>query len=404
MGSNNSNVDRREAASCLWEPPALPEVLGPRLRDTLAGFIQRVKADGVPLPPSIFPFEDVGAIRPSGHRRCYYLKLSEGDGGGYIAIKGCEPFLLHQLEPLARTRLPLARMGELTAMDFYPLREHKVPMAVTRGEAVDEAERAHAVYTKYVARYREAPLLPVPLLAARWPDEVASGHHRALAPLLSPFANEAVERLTREGLGCFLYHYPVAPFPRVRHFVQGLGAEPARWVERLEAIESPLVTVERWVRLFARMLAVGFVPAITSQGETGFTVQFQNVVVGGGFVDLDSVIPAEAFLDDYDFHESYMLATVTLVTTIAFYLFGYQDRHQGANTSFGWLRALLHFQDVLARVLEEDRKTYGEETLHPRMRAWPPFNRDPAGLLELMRVFHARPDLGELCQKLDGQG
>ncbi|MGA9524369.1 MAG: hypothetical protein WBV82_23135 [Myxococcaceae bacterium] len=342
------------------------------------------------LPPTVFPFDEGKVVRPKGHRRCFFVKLDPDQGGGYLAIKGTEPLLIDELLPITRSPAVLAREASMPAVDYLPIREHKVPMALTCREALEEVRVASALFERFVARYAEAPALPLPLAAFKWSDASAAAFQQTLSPFLSRFSEEIVDLLIRDGLGCFVYYYPVAPFPRVRDFRL---ASP-------EAITRPQDDVERWTRLFVRILALGYVPAVTTRQETGFAIQAQNTVVGGGFVDLDSLTPNEAITSDQEFYESYALAVNTLASTVAVYLFGEQAETQGVNKTAGWFGSLLHVHGLMSKYVQEELGRGAR--FDPRLQAVAPFNPDFSGLQMLAHCFEVAPDIGDLCRALDG--
>lgn len=378
-------------------PDVLPEPTRTQLRELLERF-----ATSAPIAPTLLPFEHGAAVRPAGHRRCYYVRLGDDPRGAHVAIKGTEPLRLEQQRALIRSGLHRARMSAhaLTGIDFFPIHEHKAPMVLLAREAIDEAEVAAAVYPAYVARYHEAPPLPLPLLAFRWPPAVLEAYWTLTAPELSPWAREITERLIAGGVGCYLYHYPTAPFPRVRHLAATLRSQTPRpgRIDALAVDHPPAEVIERWVRLFVRLLALGYLPATESQIRTGQSIQAQNAVVGSGFVDLDSLRPLAQITDDADLLGSYVLAVRVLAATLAVYLFNEQAETESASSPFA--TCLAYVYDAIARHAEEDVRTYGD-AFDPRLRALPPFRADAQGLVELACAFLRQPLQEDVERALD---
>jgi hypothetical protein len=187
----------------------------------------------------------------------------------------------------------------------------------------------------------------------------------------------------------------------VAHVAEALrDAGPAR-LGRLAAHGAPDAVVDRWIRLFARLLALGYLPAVASQNVTGQAVQAQNVVVGGGFVDVDSLKPIDAFGSERELVESYGITMITFVHTLAAYLFGEVEPAPGLTTPE--IACHLHVAELLRRAVEEDAATHGD-AFSPRLRALPPFAAGAAALTALAETFQAMPQLATLLQLLEGAG
>jgi hypothetical protein len=388
-------------ATCVWRLAAPPAGLPEETAGRLGGLLERLER-GAPIAPSALPFELGRVVRPPGHRRCFYVRLGDEPLGSHLAIKGTEPLLLEQLQAMLRTGLPRARMGAhaLTALDYFPIHEHKAPMLLLAREALDEAEIGDALCAAYVARYREVPPLPLPLFAFQWPQAVVDAYWKLLEPELSPWAREITARLIAGGAGCYVYHYPTAPFPRVRHVAASLRARGVR-ADRVAVLaeqHAPADVIERWVRLFVRLLALGYLPSTESQIRSGQAVQAQNAVVGSGFVDLDSVRPLAQVTDEADLLGSYMLGVRVLAATVSVYLFGEQAEVEGSSGPYA--SCLAYVYDAVARLAAEDARDHGD-SFDPRLRALPPFRADAAGLVELARAFQRQPLQEDMERALD---
>jgi hypothetical protein len=387
-------------ATPVWSIGELPEVLDPELRERLSTAVRSFECE-VPLAPLLLPFEQGPVVRPGGHRRCFYLRLGADMSSSHLGVKGTEPVLIDQLRLLLGVGVHRARMlpHRLSGLDFFPIHEHKAPMLLRVAEAVDEAHIGSEVYGAYVQRYGEEPPLPLPLLALRWPEEITRAYWELMEPELSPWAREITARLIADGAGCYIYHYPRAPFPRVRHFAMDFeGDRRSRRFREISAKEAPALTIERWARLFTRLLALGYLPGTESQVRNGQAVQAQNAIVGGGFVDLDSLRRVSSISDEWDLVWSYALSIQVLTATIATYLF--DDVNETENASGQYDLCLSYVYDLVARLAEEDASTYGD-AFHPKLRALPPFSRDLGGLLEIAKILQGQPRLGDLTGAID---
>jgi hypothetical protein len=392
----------RIKADCIWESPELPIHLAHELRHRLETLIGDLKTAGVPIAPSITPFERRQAVRPKGHQRAYYLKLPRNGNhaGGHIAIKGTEPALVDQLKLLACSELPFAwTANNLSSIDFFPIVEHKAPLVLTTEEAITEANIGCELQSKYALRYGELPYLPLPLAVFKLPAKIVDNAQSVLQPLLSPFAEEIVRRLLAGGACVLVYYYPAAPFPRVRHVSQELGNAGASRLLQLRSFAHVEPVIERWIRLFTRVLALGYLPATPSQSITGQAVQAQNVIVGGGFVDLGSIRPIAGFRSERDFLESYSLSLLQLANTVAVYLFAGMSEKVGLSAPEVFSN--LYCYELLSRAIAEDTEMFGD-SFDRRLKELPPFSRNLTGWVELAERFQRMPQQETLQATMAG--
>jgi hypothetical protein len=392
----------RIKAECIWEETELPTQLDPELRHRLIKLTDDFRTAGVPIAPSITPFERNPAVRPKGHLRSYYLQLPQhgNQASGYIAIKGTEPALTGELKSLANSNLPLAwTVRNLSNIDYLPIDEHKVPMALTTEEALVEANIGCKLHSQYVRRYHELPYLPLPLAVFKWPAEIVKNIWNVLRPLLSPFAEEIVRRLLAGGASAYIYYYPTPPFPRVRHIAQELKNSGASRLQQLRTRSNIDQTIERWIRLFVRILALGYLPSTPSQIKIGQTVQEQNVIIGGGFVDLSSIRPIAEFQSERDFLESYSLSIGEMARTVARYLFA--QAGGAPEVSALEVFSLVYFYELLSQAIAEDSKMFGDQ-FDQQLKMLPPFSQNLAGWIELAERFQNMPLEGDLHTILGG--
>jgi hypothetical protein len=393
----------RIKAECIWQETELPTQLDPELRRRLIMLTDDFRTAGVPIAPSITPFERYPAVRPKGHLRSYYLQLPQygNQASGYIAIKGTEPALTDALKSLGNSKLPLAWTGRnLPIIDYLPIEEHKVPMALTTEEALGEANIACKLHSQYVRRYHELPYLPLPLAVFKWPAETVENIWNVLRPLISPFTEEIVRRLIAGGVSAYIYYYPTPPFPRVRHLAQELRSSGASRLLQLRTRSNIDQTIERWIRLFVRILALGYLPATPSQAKVGHAVQQQNVIIGGGFVDLGSIRPIAEFQSERDFIESYRLSIEEMAHTVTRYLFAQIGGASGMSAPE--LLSLVYFYDLLSQAIAEDSKMFGDQ-FDQQLKSLPPFSQNLAGWIELAERFQNMP-LEEDLQAILGGG
>ncbi len=248
--------------------------------------------------------------RPRRHRRAFYLELTELGGdesSGVLAVKGSEVTyddVDAQLEALGEWppyRVTLSSRGadgteigvatELGALEGFVVLERKIPCALLLDDALAEARAALRVQRAHVARHGELARVPVPVLVFEWPGEIAARHVERLRSRLRPHEHGFVQRAADHPLGCYVYHYPSIPL-RVLDDEAG-SCRPGPHHERMAELDQSF-DVERaiddWIELLARLLALGLLPIDPTSVLTGNCLQRQNLVLDGGFVDVDSVV------------------------------------------------------------------------------------------------------------------
>jgi len=385
------------AAELRWRLPELPAELDAATRDVLGRMLATFDSGRVPRAPGLMPFETSSAIRPRSHRRAFYVRLP-APAKGFVAIKGTEVLHLEALEALVAGGVHRAINHEhgIRAVEVFPIREHKVPMALVLREALDEAEIGAALVSAYLRRYRALPDLSIPLAAFAWPRANAEAFAQTLVPHLSPWAREICQRLiSSEGLGVYAYYAAVAPFPRARDVGQELDArslEKARLRLLKAAHGEPTAIVERWIRTVARMLNLGFMPCTPDQSAIGQAIQAQNAIVGGGFVDLDSVRPMAEIVEDEEFALALMVTLETLARTLGVLLF---DDFKETQTRFPFGYALIGAQQILQRMIDEDAAMHGD-CPDARLRRFFSRGRGSQALLDVANTLQNAPTPADL--------
>lgn len=325
---NNPALHRIRPQALAWDVAAE----APELRDALAAIVPGLDArlarlrDAVPCAPTVRPFAieegEVRYVRPYRHLRAFYEHVP----GGVIAIKGTEPHAADRdahLRSLAEFRVDYPARGRslFSAAEHFALVEQKVPLALGVDEALEDVRCAAMLQRAHLARHGELARLPTPLLALAWPEATRTQHLEALRPLLSQRAFRIVEAFTQHGLGAVVYFYPALPI-RVAHLAAELGAGAEPWLTRLARRTDPALTVDRWLDLVARLLALGWLPGRTEHIGIGHCLELQNAVIDGGFVDVGSVIAMDQVRSDRAFQEMLLAAIADLARTIRHFILG----------------------------------------------------------------------------------
>jgi hypothetical protein len=357
----------------------------------------------------IWGFGTSGAyIRPDRHVRAIYLQLSQIPGattaGGCLAIKGSEaasdnfPAMVERLRGL--WNLCSATVGSpaksvfmdgsmLSALERFPVIEGKPPGVHPAWDAVEEAEWAMEFQAAHLARYRTLARAPVPLFVYRWPDAVGERVLQHLAPELSPKTARIVESEVRAGLGTYIYYYPSLPL-RVLHMQVPDVVSGATYQERMDAlrkITNPEKAIEGWLEITARMLSLGYVATDPANLSRGYCLHAQNLVIDGGFVDVNSLRAMTTFKSDGELQFAVMRTIQVLAQeAVTYFLVGSDARMAGF---------LQWTPDVFAHVWSDMRRRLQAELdagheLHPMLVR---LCRSEGPVADLTRYFEQMFDL-----------
>jgi hypothetical protein len=314
-------IGRHPCAAVLWDAATD----APALLQAAPDLVVQLDAirNELPVAASVSPFETDEATRPYRHLRAFYLRCAFG----VIAVKGTEPLardVAPHLEMLDGFRIEYPGRGKslFSALEHFPLTEHKIPLALTAEEALQDARAAASVQLAHLGRFKTLARVPLPLLAARWPDAVTEMHLAKLLPLLSGRAWRIVQQVADQGLGVVVYAYPTVPL-RVAHLPHLLQDSPsADWLTKLQTLVQPKVVIEHWLDLLARLLVLGFLPGSIESIGVGHCLEIKNATIDGGLVDLGSVCQVEALGQARSFDETLLAAMADLVKTCRFLLRG----------------------------------------------------------------------------------
>jgi len=278
----------RRALNVVWDASSMggdPMALLLEREPTVATVLREISLE-CPVAETARRFKGEHFERLQGHTRSFLLRLREG----VLVFKGTELFSSDYREVIQEA-WHKREFERFSAMDHYAIVEDEVYLGLTKRVAVGGARRTWAWVSAHTDIFRELPRTPFPLLVLEVPDKVTQQFGEVLLPLVSDrlqfSARKKVEGLLRDGLGIYVYYYPGIPI-RLAH---ALGSFPGSFgVDTGHA--APLAfdidaAVASWTDMFARMLVAGFVP--TTPIHTGNCLQSQNVVIDGGFCDVDSV-------------------------------------------------------------------------------------------------------------------
>ena len=360
----------------LLAKPAESEPLVPALAELMRGQVPVMRQ---------WQFGDVGPyVRPDRHVRAMYLDLQRLDGartaGGCIAIKGgealCENFeqIVERLGAMwniyawvlgTSTRQLMIDPGMLSAIERFPVVEGKPPGVHPHWDAEEEALCALELQRAHLARYGALARTPIPLAVARWSPAVADRIMGILEPKLSPKAKRTVRTELDAGLGVYVYYYPCVPL-RVAHIQAPDATDAATHARRMTALRElcdPAETVDRWIDLTARVLALGYVATDPANLNRGYCVQPQNLVLDGGFVDVNSIRAIDTFMAEGEFRFQLHRTIQALATSLTWFV---------AGSVGGMAETPLHYADVHARTwsaVTERVAKIARGALHPWLAA-----------------------------------
>ncbi len=350
-------------------------------------------------------FGSFGPIsRPDRHVRAFYLHLDklESVTGGQdcLAIKGTEP-ASENFDSIAK------RMGEmwnifswtiggaarhliedltlLNQLERFPICEGKPPGVHPLWDAEDEARCALELQSDYFRRFGKLARIPTPLFVYRWPREVREQALQTLRPLLSPKTGMLVESLIGDDLGAYVYHYPSYPL-RAMHVRGGdVGPEvsyDARHA-KLAALSEPGTAVERWIRLTAEFLALGWIPTDPAHFGRGNCLMGQNLCLDGGIVDVNSIRAVSSMRAPGELDFAVRQTVRELTQSICWYLVG-------TEAGIAWFQRI--FVDAFAHVWEALKRELAHLDAPPEVMAV--FSTSGGVYRSLDRLFRNYYELG----------
>jgi hypothetical protein len=218
--------------------------------------------NAIPAARLIEPLDDGLCVRPVRHLRAFYARHPQSSS--VLGIKGTEIHADDRLQKLQSLKLyrvdyPSRGRSLFSAAEHFPIVEHKVPLAVTLPEALEDVSFALALQEAHVRRFGCLARVPVPLLIVRWSDRSVEQFRAELVGHFSLRAQRIVDLALDSGLGCFIYHYPMTPL-RVAHFDSGQTGSYRENLARLRQHLDPKAVIEGWIQLAVRMLVLGFLP------------------------------------------------------------------------------------------------------------------------------------------------
>ncbi|RQQ61473.1 hypothetical protein [Burkholderia stagnalis] len=318
-------------------------------------------------------FGDYGPVsRPDRHVRAFYLDLgkltSVSDGRGFIAIKGTEP-VSENFASIAKrmgemwnvfswtiggqARPVLEDLSLMNQLERFPISEGKPPGVHPLWDADDEARCALQLQTAYYRRFGRLARIPTPLFVYRWPEAVREQALDVLRPLLSPRTAILVEAMIRDELGAYVYHYPAYPM-RAMHVRGGDVGVEVPYDKRhaaLRELTDPDTAIERWIRLTAEFLALGWIPTDPAHFGRGNCLMAQNLVLDGGIVDVNSIRHVSTMRAPGELDFAVRQSVRELTQSISWFLVGTEAGVPWFQRIF--VDAFAHVWDALRRELAE---------------------------------------------------
>lgn len=270
----------------------------------------------IPLPRTATVDAESHFYRLPSHNRSFCYSLGDSDAifdAPAMVFKGSEP-LLPDFSVLIAWMLqaPLRKSTRVMA-DHFPLAEGKIPGALSRSEALREANIALDIQKKHLKHYGAIARIPTPLLIHSISDQKRDACRNLLRRELSQPAFDRIEPLLNCGLAIYVYYYPSAPI-RSDYWGGGISPQMTQYIKRTFSAE---VTVRRWIQLLVRLLYLGYLPYSVRNDGLGACMDFGNATLDGGFCDPDSIVPISSCADDEFFREGVIQSVAQLQKTVA---------------------------------------------------------------------------------------
>ncbi len=286
---------------------ALPYGLWNIVQEEKFGFEPWVKSSAacfearLPIPPSCDFFNSNNLFRLREHWRSVCFAAGGAPIRDVFCIKGMEPLAPDFCDALDKIKVRRSLNGELNLLDYFILKEDKLPNCLLFDEAQAEASAAAMVHKRLAADGEPLPRLPLPVVLARLPEKLVETAAREIAARASRGLWRKIEMLAAGGLGAYVYWYPSVPL-RASNWRSDSG--PA------------VATCEGWIDLAARLLRAGFLPTSAYSVNRGHCCDLQNAVIDGGFADLGSVVSAADISTEEDVFVALQLTISQLTATI----------------------------------------------------------------------------------------
>ncbi|WP_206957065.1 hypothetical protein [Trinickia acidisoli] len=317
-------------------------------------------------------FGDYGPVsRPDRHVRAFYLDLgklkSVSRGRGFVAIKGTEPVaenfdsIVKRMGEMwnifswtigGQSRHVLEDLTLMNQLERFPISEGKPPGVHPLWDADDEARCALELQTAYYRRFGRLARIPTPLFVYRWPTEVRERALSMLRPMLSPRTALLVDSLIRDDLGAYVYYYPAYPM-RAMHVRGDVGPDVSydKRHATLREQSDPDTAIQRWIRLTAEFLALGWIPTDPAHFGRGNCLMAQNLVLDGGIVDVNSIRHVSTMRAAGELDFAVRQSVRELTQSICWYLVG-------SEAGIPWFQRI--FVDAFAHVWEGLKRELAE--------------------------------------------
>jgi hypothetical protein len=256
-------------------------------------------------------------VRPQGEQRAFYRR---GSSQGVLGFRGTEVLaqdLAEGLEGLRHYPGGEAIASHFSALENRIILKQSVPLALSVGDALDEANVGAKFQARYFARYGELAPAPVPLLVTRLPRRAARHLEQTLRPLLRPFVFDHLEELTSDGLACLVSYHPHLPARMGRvSFQSVMGPYALHGFDRRTALLraqrlDPQGIVGRWARLVARMFILETLPC-TSSHVLDQCISSQHLDLHGGVTSLRSLQELSSVRSETELTETLMICVMEL--------------------------------------------------------------------------------------------
>lgn len=352
----NSQFFKSEKSEPIWELGKHAPELFQALKAKIPGIELVIESMSTALPiQKNWEFGHFGAyVRPVRHNRAIYLDLSKVPGmdknAGFIAIKGSEPCsdnfpqIIQKLSEqwlLCTTTMGSAAAtgfldgSFLSSLERFPVLEGKSPAIHAIWDCIEEADCAVELQKIYFQNFNELAKIPTPLLVLKWNEEIRKKALDAIQSYTSKKTAKIVEAEMSSGIGTYIYYYPTLP-TRCDHLDLPHTGEVtyAKRMELLRKIADPEKAINGWLDLTARLLALGYVATDPTNLSRGYCLQGQNLVIDGGFVDVNSLRNMDTFKNDSQLRFAIVRTIQVLAQAISGFLAG--GRNSYSQTFIQW--------------------------------------------------------------------
>ena len=284
-------------------------------------------------------------IRFKNHKRSRYLALGNNN---FLAIKGTiNDVALYENDLNNREENPL---GNNNTLEMFPMIEGKIPYQCLKSELDEESRKALEFINAYLKVFKSLPNIPIPLAIFEHGTEYRESAKDILSSFIPKTVQNKVDKiLSDDSLGAAIYLYSNTPLRVMDLRSEVKLCQPYWGVGKEQVLNS-------WCQQFVRALLLEIVPASKWSIISGNCLSAQNMTLGGGWSDTDSLVRFDEFKNTTVLIESIMFSLEQMCETVFIAL----DRNNPNQSMKGERKVLIKAQlfSLIGTMIKKEAQSY----------------------------------------------